>query len=157
MTTKAVKLQMPHFLWWCLVSDLRRRGRGVRESGAFLLGVPGSISVSEYVCYDDLDPHCLDTGIIRFDGSGYVPLWKLCTEKGLKVLADVHTHPSGWTGQSGTDIANPMIAQAGHIAIIVPHYARRSRLGTKGANLYLYGGNGRWNTLPVSALKLTFF
>ena len=143
-------------MWLRLVRQLRLRGQGVRESGAFLLGSARGGPVRGFICYDDLDPHCLDSGIIRFDGRGFVPLWKHCSEKKLKVLADVHTHPSGWTGQSEADRTHPMIAQAGHLALILPHYATKSWFGPQGAGFYRYLGNERWETLQRQSLKLQF-
>jgi hypothetical protein len=59
------------FLWARLVDDLRSRGNDrTRESGAFLLGYQdvGRARIMDYVLYDDLDPHCLNTGIVQFNG-----------------------------------------------------------------------------------------
>src|SRR5205085_2828544 len=92
-------VSMPRRLWRDLMSDLRTRGEGRRESGAFLLAPPGADRVAAHVCYDDLDPCALDTGIIVFHGCGYVPLWQLCEARQLRVVADVHTHPTNWTEQ----------------------------------------------------------
>src|SRR5208337_3840601 len=77
------------------LSELRRRGKGYRESGAFLLGKneKGKRRVSRFIYYDDLEPHCLDSGVVIFDGSGYGPLWQTCRETGMNVIADIHTHP----------------------------------------------------------------
>ena len=46
----------------------------------------------------------------------------ICKARGLTVVADVHTHPSG-AEQSGSDRAHPIIARAGHLALIVPNFA----------------------------------
>lgn len=153
----APKLRMPIFLWLRLVWQLRRRGGGCRESGAFLLGPSSAGVVCSFVCYDDLDPHCLDTGIIRLDGKAYVPLWKLCAERKIKVLMDVHTHPSRWTGQSETDRTHPMVAQVGHLALILPHYGQHSWLGPDGGGFFRYLGSERWETIPVAAIQFSFF
>ncbi len=123
---------------------MRRRGEGRRESGAFLLGdLDGERrAVERFVFYDDLDPRCLDTGIVVFDGSKYPLLWRLCRETGLKVVADVHTHP-GPARQSASDRANPMIAKPGHVALIVPDLARRA-VGASELGVYEYEGDHRW-------------
>lgn len=143
----AKKLLILESVWDKMISQLEKRGGGERESGAFLLGKVGENQISEFVCYDDLDPHCLDKGIITFDGRGYVPLWQLCKEKGLTVLADVHTHPGQWVGQSRSDSNHPMIAQSGHIAIILPEYAQTKSLTLKDAGVYEYLGNKKWKTV----------
>ena len=86
-------------LWRRLLAGLRERGDGgTRESsGQFLLGTlsGGRARVFDFVLYDDLDPHCLDTGIVRFDGRHFGELWERCKRRGLSVVADVHTHPGG--------------------------------------------------------------
>src|SRR5687767_9176431 len=99
-------------IWHACLRELALRGGGYRESGAFLLGVERQAAVRprreirRFVCYDDLDPCSLDSGIIDFDGVGYNPLWALCRSTGLKVVADVHTHP-GPAFQSHSDKRNP--------------------------------------------------
>jgi proteasome lid subunit RPN8/RPN11 len=124
--------------------ELRRRGRQQRESGAFLLGIQedNRRRIAKFIYYDDLDPHCLDTGIVVLDGSVFGKLWKLCRDVNMQVVADVHTHP-GIPFQSGTDRDNPMIAVAGHIAIIVPNLAQRL-VGANDLGIYKYRGNHQW-------------
>lgn len=132
--------------WFRTLGELRRRCGGRRESGAFLLGSTQSnmqrIKLAVY--YDDLDPHVLDTGIIRFDGHCYGALWRLCERHSIEVLADVHCHPGG-AGQSLSDQAHPMVPQSGHTAIIIPNFAR-DRWGLATVGVYRYQGGGRWAT-----------
>ena len=131
-------------LWKQGLMELKQRGDGKRESGAFLLGKNfGERRVIKgFTFYDDLDPHCLDTGIVVFDGTYYSHLWQLCREQELEVVADVHTHPEQ-AQQSSSDRAHPMIPKAGHIAVIVPNFAQHachlSELG-----IYEYQGNHGW-------------
>lgn len=136
-------------LWHAGLTELRRRGDGERESGAFLLGertVWGGTDrrrVRRFVYYDDLDPRCLDTGIVVFDGVGFSPLWQLCRETGLTVVADVHTHP-GVARQSDADRRHPMIAMAGHFALIVPDFACRAP-EPPALGIYEYAGAHQWH------------
>jgi proteasome lid subunit RPN8/RPN11 len=138
------RLSCPAHLWRAGLAELRQRGGSYRESGAFLLGHDNGHrrEIERFVYYDDLDPHCLDTGIVDFDGAGFPPLWRLCTESGLVVVADVHTHP-GHPGQSTADRDHPMIATRGHIALIVPSFARRA-VGPRELGIYEYEGGHRW-------------
>jgi proteasome lid subunit RPN8/RPN11 len=133
-------------LWERVRQELARRGNGERESGAFLLGTidrAGRREIQDFVPYDDLDPACLDTGIIEFRGAvGCGKLYALCRERGLDVVADVHTHP-GPPYQSKLDRDNPMMAREGHIAIILPHFAQTA-VGQTQLGLYRYQGNYRW-------------
>src|SRR5437868_6371979 len=88
------RLSCSALLWRRAIAELGRRSGGRRESGAFLLGERRGERrrISRVAYYDDLDPSCLDQGIVEFDGAGYGPLWRLCRESRLDVLADVHTH-----------------------------------------------------------------
>lgn len=155
------RLACPERLWHAAIVELRRRGSGQRESGAFLLGerAPrGGIDrrrVREFVYYDDLDPHCLDKGIVVFDGAGFSPLWKLCRQKGLEVVADVHTHPAG-ARQSDADRRHPMIATPGHFALIVPDFAARVPTSSD-LGLYEYRGAHQWHDHSGAAAARIFY
>jgi proteasome lid subunit RPN8/RPN11 len=124
--------------------ELKQRGGGRRESGAFLLGKKNGEqrAITGFRFYDDLDPHCLDTGIVVFDGTYYNQLWQLCREQGLEVVADMHTHPEQ-AQQSSSDRAHPMIPKAGHIAVIVPNFAQYA-FSLSELGIYEYQGNHCW-------------
>ncbi|MGL6097546.1 MAG: hypothetical protein ACRC7O_17330 [Fimbriiglobus sp.] len=143
------ELSCSWLLWRRVTASLRERGRnGSRESGAFLLGTrrTGRARIIDFILYDDLDPHCLDTGIVNFDGRHFGTLWEMCKRRGLVVVADVHTHPGG-VGQSDSDRAHPMVSRAGHLALILPRFAaapvRRDEIG-----IYRYEGAKRWQPVP---------
>ena len=136
-------------LWRRLIADLHRRGHGRHESGAFLLGIrmpDGRRRITDYVLYDDLDPHALDTGIVRLDGRYFGQLWDICRSRQLTVVADVHTHPFG-PGQSDSDRAHPIISTAGHIAFIAPRYASPP-VHISDIGMYRYLGNYAWRDVP---------
>ncbi|HDV6370376.1 TPA: Mov34/MPN/PAD-1 family protein [Burkholderia cepacia] len=132
------------WLWRRLVRGLRHRSDGRRESGAFLLGhIDGEVrTITNFVMYDDLDPHALDSGYVHIDGCHMGLLWALCREQGVSVVADIHTHPRGY-GQSDTDRQNPMVAVRGHIGIIVPEFAART-VSRQNLGIYVYHGAHRW-------------
>ena len=145
------------FLWRHLKAKLRERGRHCcRESGAFLLGhrEGGSARIVDFVLYDDLDPHALDSGIVRFDGRYFSDLWAMCKLRGLTVVADVHVHPGG-SGQSDSDRNHPMISQAGHIALILPRFATGAQ-PRRGIGIYRYLGGKQWDTVQPSARRQFF-
>lgn len=151
------RLSCPRALWRAGLAELARRGGGEHESGAFLVGVRrgARCEVRRFVYYDDLDPRCLDTGIVVFDGAGYGPLWRLCRETGLEVVADVHTHPHA-ARQSRADREHPMVATPGHFALIVPEFARREpALPTLG--IYEYRGAHRWTDHSGAAAHRVFY
>ncbi len=143
------RLSVPPRLWERLLAQLRERGRNeTRESGAFLLGARSGdrARITDFVLYDDLDPHCLDSGIVCFDGRYFDELWTLCQKRGLAVVADVHVHPAS-SGQSTSDRAHPMISKAGHIALIVPEFARKA-VRRRDLGMYEYRGSKQWRNVP---------
>jgi len=113
--------------WESMITELGRRGHGTRESGAFLLADRSGDrrTVTRVVYLDDLDPTCL-TGGIEFDGLAYSKLWDICDAEQRVVTADVHTHPGPGIHQSSIDAENPMVAQKGHVALIIPDFAMRA-------------------------------
>jgi proteasome lid subunit RPN8/RPN11 len=140
------KLFIRENLWVDLITELLHRGQNVRESGAFLLGKNDNNIITSFICYDDLDPDCLNEGYINFNGNGYIPLWEICLKEELKVLGDIHTHPGKWTGQSKYDQDNPMISQPGHIALIAPQFATVRNQKIKGLGIHEYLGDHKWNS-----------
>ena len=130
-------------VWRAGVTELRRRAGGQRESGGFLLGSKGKARrIEEFVFYDDIDPNALSTGIVEIDGRQLGDLWGLCRKTERTVVADVHVHPGGF-GQSASDRANPIMAEVGHIAIILPHFATQAS-APGGIGVYEYLGSRQW-------------
>ena len=146
-------IQCSLWRWWRICRELRRRGQGVRESGAFLLGrnVAGKAHITSAIYYDDIDRNALSTGIIRLKGSTLGKVWQICRDTGLEVIADVHTHPDG-AGQSQSDQQHPMISKAGHVALILPQFARHPFLLSK-IGVYRYSGSRQWSVCPPPQLR----
>jgi len=139
------RLRCRRSLWTAGVRELERRTlAGRRESGAFLLGHDRGKhkEIVEFVFYDDIDPDSLRTGIVRFAGNKLPLLWEHCRKRGYGVVADVHVHPLGY-GQSPSDQADPVMPRAGHLAIIIPHFARRET-EPGGIGVYEFLGGGKW-------------
>lgn len=138
------RLRCPRRLWRSTLRELDRRGARRHEAGVFLLGreIDGQRIVEGTVFYDELDPHAYDSGVCVLEGDSFAKLWALCRERKLTVVADVHTHGCLAT-QSESDRTNPMVARAGHVAIIVPDFASNpGAMSTLG--LYEYVGNHEW-------------
>lgn len=156
MSSSHARLEFAPGVWRGLMQDLRRRGRGQRESGAFLLARRDDALrvVRTWLAYDELAPESLNHGYVRLETSAFSRLWEWCDQRQLHVAADVHTHPWG-PGQSDSDRAFPMIALAGHIALIVPSFA----LGEPqpiDVSFNVYQGGGRWISVfgRVAASKI---
>jgi proteasome lid subunit RPN8/RPN11 len=146
-------IKLPVWLWAKAVRDLRTRGAGVRESGVFLLGALDSAypRISSYLCYDDVDSDAYQFGAIAFHASGCAALWKHCRENKVRLLIDVHTHPSSDVRQSSIDIRHPTLPVMGHTAMIVPRYANTPWWSLKAAGVYEYCGGFKWRTHSPSA------
>jgi len=133
-------------VWTGVMGDLYRRGGGQRESGAFLLGQVNASAkvVSGWISYEDLDACSCTYTIIRLDTSAFPRLWQICTDREVEILADIHTHP-GRPIQSRSDRAFPMLTLSGHIALIVPGFARGT-VKPSDVSFNVYKGGGRWNS-----------
>jgi len=140
------------WLWRRLIFQLRNRGQGHSESGAFLLAPQNSTTdhVTAFVCYDDLDPDAYQGGAIAFHAVGHAALWDHCRKNNLRVAADVHTHPGRGVGQSGIDQRNPMIPLQGHTALIVPNFAHTRWWTLDDVGIYEYLGDFKWRAHGVT-------
>ena len=147
------KLTIPSAIWVKLLRELHRRTEEQHESGAFLLGHadgPGR-RVSDTVFYDDLDPDAYRTGVVVIHAWSFGPLWDRCRSSGLSVVADIHVHPRAAL-QSWADRMNPMIATAGHLALIVPNFGRPPVPPVK-LGFFEYRGSHRWRSLGGSKVS----
>ena len=146
-------IKIPVWLWASVIFHLRRRGGGVRESGAFLLGRDdrNPARVSSYICYDDVDPDAYQRGAIAFHANGCAALWQHCRDKQLQLLIDVHTHPGPDVRQSAIDERHPMLPVLRHTAMIVPNFAKTAWWSLDAIGVYEYLGGFRWRTHAASA------
>jgi len=143
-------VRVPRVLWARAIFQMRKRSAERRESGVFLLCPRSSLAgkVTAFICYDDLDPDAYQSGAIAFHAAGYSALWRYCGERGLRVLADVHTHPRRSVQQSGIDQEHPMIPIVGHTALIVPNFGHTPWWHLKEVGIYEYLGNFKWRSYP---------
>ena len=148
-------LELSLALWDATLAHLRQQGAGVRESGGFLLGkVQRDRRVAtHFLPYEQLQHDALQADFVQLSAASFGRLWDYCDEHDLDVVADVHTHRYG-AGQSRSDSENPMLAIAGHLALIVPHFAQ-GPVHLEEVGLYLYQGAHRWQRFrgqPVNTL-----
>jgi proteasome lid subunit RPN8/RPN11 len=143
-------------LWRAGTSELHRRTRGRIEAGAFLLGkLKGRTKhIAKFLYYDDIDPTCFKNGFVEFDGKHFGDVWKICRDEGLEVVGDVHVHPGGYW-QSQSDMENPMMPRAGHLALILPDFAGKNPVPGK-IGIYEYKGGTNWSNHTHSGEKFFY-
>jgi len=139
-------------LWQELVTTLRLRGKGIQESGAFLLGnvIDEKRFVRSFVMYDDLFPRAFSRQRIYLPSEAYHQLWRICNQRSQRVVADIHTHPKD-AFFSITDRQHPMIPEIGHTAIVLPNYAHGEFSLTE-LGLYVYQGSFKWHEYSGSKI-----
>jgi proteasome lid subunit RPN8/RPN11 len=140
-------LEVPARLYERLMHDLAASGRGVKESGAFLLGTnDGRIrKVYSYLLYEAVAPvSSSEHDYVALTAQEMAAAWDHCYRVGLEVVADVHTHPLG-PSQSLSDRAHPMVSVAGHVALIVPQFAMQDPTPAD-LGVHVFHGNGRWTS-----------
>ncbi len=139
-------LEISAELWGGLMDHLRNQGRCVRESGAFLLGRINSSGrhVTGFLPYEELQADALQEDYVSLSSASFSKLWAICQEHGLSVVADIHTHRLG-PQQSHSDKTNPMVALAGHVAIIVPRFAQ-GKIQLNDIGVHVYCGNHQWRS-----------
>lgn len=153
-------LELPQSMFQALIVDLAKSGRGVKESGAFLLGKQeGSRRlVTSYLMYDKVAPESSRShAYVAFTAEEMARAWEHCYATGQQVVADVHTHPFG-PAQSVSDRAHPIVSVASHVALIVPNFAQGSPQ-PRDLGVHLFGGAGRWHSMfnhdAQAAVRLT--
>ena len=141
------KLIVQSSFWPVLLGELHRRTDERQESGAFLLGRSSELGrkVEQVVYYDDLDPQACRASAVVIHAASFGRLWDLCRSSGLTVVADIHVHPRE-AFQSLSDRENPMIGVPGHLALIVPFFARPP-VALESLGFFEYRGSHRWRNL----------
>lgn len=141
-------LKIPRGVYANLVGDLARSGRGVAEAGAFLLGAAGNgvRRIDSYLLYETVAPQSRrQHEYVAFTAEETARAWEYCYRNGVQVMADVHTHPAG-PQQSRSDREHPIVSLAGHVALIVPHFALRNPQPVD-LGVHVFLGEGRWRSL----------
>lgn len=106
--------------------------------------------MNRIVFHDQFDKSVSDSGYIQFKGA--VPFYEYLAKHNLRVLADIHTHPTHNTSQSESDRTHPMIKIKDHIAIIAPCFANNPFILPKHCSVYKYLGNFKWKKYKDSEL-----
>lgn len=142
------KVLIPKGLWemtWCGLCD---RGRGRVESAAVWAGKrDGKIEVVEGVYFlDDFAGGLQRRGYHLVTPEALAKLFAQLQKERRVLIADVHTHPTGWVGLSEIDKEHPIEFRPGIHAIVLPFFALPEP-SLKTAGVHEYKGDGKWRTL----------
>lgn len=143
-----IELRLPRRLWNGLVEQLHARTGGeIHESGAFLLGqmTEHGRCVTDVLYFDDLHPDVHARGVVDLPAAAFRRLWAIVHKRGMQVVGDVHVHPHS-ARQSHIDRQNPLIATRGHVAIILPNFARPG-IRRWSVGVYVYEGDHQWQSV----------
>lgn len=159
-TTRAVpvrRIVVSTKLWLDTWLGLRQRGGGRVESAAVWGGrrdVLGEVVEGVYFL-DDLPGGLQRSAFHRVSSRATAELFSDLQRDRRLIVADIHTHPTGWVGLSGLDQANPIEFRNGLYALVLPSYGIPSpSLAIAGVHEYL--GKGKWRELSQSQKRTAF-
>jgi proteasome lid subunit RPN8/RPN11 len=150
-------IEIAKTLWDQTWDGLKSRGAGVREAACVWAGRrenAGAATVTDVLFLEDQGD--VDSGELHHCTSRQATraLFELLREKGLVIVADVHTHPGCWVNLSHTDRAHPIEYRRGLIAIVLPNFATQTpRIDSIGTHEYV--GDGQWRTLTRGEVRRT--
>ena len=151
------RIVVPNEVWVQTWLGLQKRGKGKVESAAVWGGKRDDLSeIVEAVYF-------LDDLVGRFQHRGYhfVPpealaqLFAQLQRDRRVIVADIHTHPTGWVGLSALDKSHPIEFRPGLHAIVLPSYAQ-STPSLSLAGVHEYEGGGKWRILTDKMKEAVF-
>lgn len=102
-------------------------------------------TVQKVVYFDDVDPNAYHDRAITFDTTRLGVVYDICESEGLSIVGDIHVHPAE-AFLSPIDAANPVVAVAGHVGIILP-YSGRYQIPEQIA-VHTLDASGNWQSIP---------
>jgi hypothetical protein len=107
---------------------MRMQSAGWRESGALWIGsLDGECAhVADVVFYHDLGDDKGKPLSLELSEDAKLSLYGNLAERGVKLLAMLHTHPEGWVGLSSIDQANQLCSRIGFWSLVLPWYGAGS-------------------------------
>lgn len=133
---------------------LRQDGlKGVESTvlwGGRRFGSEAVVMAVVYPCGPDV---ALEPGYVHVGADTTAEMGRWLRAQSLTALAQVHTHPGGWTGHSPTDSDFSIASSEGFLSLVWPHYAARPVATTSELGIHQLLG-GRWEMLgPADAAE----
>ena len=111
--------------------------------GGRRFGSDGCIMSVLYPCGYDV---ARSRGLVRVGPDTTAEMGRWLRRQSLRALAQVHTHPTGWTGHSRTDDDGPIVSAEGFVSIVWPHYASLPPTTVRDFGVHRLS-SGRWHAL----------
>lgn len=123
---------------------------GTHEGMALLCGVErDGLAIFTTAVFPDADHR---TGYVQASDRAFAAASQAAQAHGLGVLAQVHTHPSGWTYHSEGDDDMVRPRYEGMLSIVVPHYAQHGLRPLHSLGVHQLQG-GRWVLIDPTSIK----
>lgn len=151
------RLILPNELFNNILSTLKVRSDGRRESAAILIGkvedsldwIADDVRFHHELCNDKAGSHYLEISEkAKFD------LYTELAKTGKEIVALIHTHPKDWVGLSLIDQENQISSRIGFWSLVVPWYGREPWSIEK-IGFHVRGRIG-WNQLTVPETSSRF-
>ena len=141
-------VRIKHNLWKLTWEGLCQRSDGRIESLCIWAGQrsPDVSVVTEVIFLDGIEGVEGFEFFHRITREATAHIFSILKDKGLQIIADVHTHPDEWVGLSETDREHPLEYRVGFISIVLPHFGR-SEPRTADIGMHRYEGNHQWHEL----------
>ena len=138
-------------LWRQTWEGLSERSRGQIESLCIWAGrrTHESSEVTEVIFLDGIGGVEGFALFHRITREAVGEIFAILKDKGLQIIADVHTHPEEWVGLSRTDREHPLEYRIGFVSIVLPHFGRAEH-NKSGIGMHRYKGNHQWHELSLS-------
>ncbi|PYO42408.1 MAG: hypothetical protein DMD33_09435 [Gemmatimonadetes bacterium] len=132
---------------------LRQDGlKGVESTvtwGGIRFGEAAVVMGIVYPCGRDVE---LYRGFIRVGPDTTAEMGRWLRGQGLAGLMQVHTHPTAWTGHSGTDDDYPIASSEGFVSIVWPTFAQLPVRDAGELGVHRLEG-GRWRELERAEVQ----
>src|SRR5258705_9634950 len=123
--TRTLRYWVPRWVIDRTWSILRQDGLKEVEStvtwGGLRFGEDAIVMAITYPCGRDVE---LYRGFIRVGPDTTAEMGRWLRSQKLAGLMQVHTHPTTWTGHSGTDDDFPIASSEGFVSLVWPDFAR---------------------------------
>jgi len=147
-------LRLPRTLITAVEEALWRKGRQHQEEMVLLAGVILKRSQKkEAIVTSVIVPDSISTfAEVRLSQDEILRVSEAVAQRGLRVFAQVHTHPGDWVGLSSTDLRFPFSFTPGFLQVVVPRYCKHGLL-TNGTAIYETLGIDHRGLLKVRRLS----